>query len=171
LKKRKSRIIRSVAIGLGAFLVIYVGLSIYGAREAMEIPRLPLAYSGEALGLPHTNVSFFSRGDNVLLKGWFVPGQAGDVIIIIHGGFQNRVDDNVDTLNLTRALVDSGHSVLLYDLRGRGESEGKGQALSYIDEDIGGAVDYLKSRGYGTEDILYTGVLFRGGFGVHLRQP
>jgi len=46
---------------------------------------------------------------------------------------------------------------LLFDLRGRGESEGKGRSLSNIDRDIGGAVDYLKSRGFASECIYVLG--------------
>jgi len=157
LKKTRARLLKSIGIGLGVFLVIYIGFSIYGAKESMEIPRLPLAYAGEALGVPYEDVSFYGRIDDVLLKGWFVPGQNSQVIIIIHGGFQNRIDDNVNTLGLTRDLVDKGYNILLYDLRGRGESEGKGQALSYIEEDVGGAVDYLKYRGYGTDSIYILG--------------
>jgi pimeloyl-ACP methyl ester carboxylesterase len=120
LNKKKKKIFKIIAIGIGVFLVIYLGISVYGAKMAMEIPRLPLIYSGDALGVTYEDVSFKSRGDNILLKGWYVPGQKNDVIIIVHGGFQNRVDDNVDTLGLTRALVNKGYSVLLYDLRGRG---------------------------------------------------
>jgi pimeloyl-ACP methyl ester carboxylesterase len=157
LKKNKSRIIKIIAIGLGVLVVIYLAFSAYGAREAMIIPRLPLLYSGDALELPYENVSFYSRGDNVLLKGWFVPGEKNDVIIIVHGGFQNRVDDVVDTLGLTLGLVGKGYNVLLYDLRGRGESGGEGRTLSNIDEDIGGAVDYLENRGYATEHIYILG--------------
>lgn len=154
---KKLKFIKFIAIGIGILLVIYVGLSAYGAREAMEIPRLPLVYSPASLELAYEDASFQSRGDGVVLKGWYVPGIKNSVIMIVHGGFQNRVDDNVDTLGLTRALVKTGYSVLLFDLRGRGESEGKGLALSNIDLDIGGAMDYLKGRGFSTENICILG--------------
>jgi dienelactone hydrolase len=157
LKKRNLKIIKWVGVGLGALIVIYLGMSAYGAREVMEIPRLPLDYTGEDLGVPYENVCFYSRGDYVRLKGWFVPGDNGEAIIILHGGFQTRIDDNVDTLELIRALSNKGYTVLTYDLRGRGESEGEGRALSNIDADIGGAVDYIKSRGYATENICILG--------------
>lgn len=123
----------------------------------MEIPRLPLEYKGSDLGVPYEDVSFYSRGDAVLLKGWFVPGDNGDVIIILHGGFQTRIDDVVNTLGLVHALADKGYSVLTYDLRGRGESEGESQALSNIDADVGGAVDFIKTRGYAIDKICILG--------------
>ncbi|MHB8105066.1 MAG: alpha/beta hydrolase [Dehalococcoidales bacterium] len=157
MRKSRVKLFKSIAIGLSIFLVIYLGISAYGAKESMEIPRLPLVYTGDSLGVPYQDVSFYSHGDGVLLKGWFVPGENDEVIIILHGGFQNRIDDNVDTLGLTRGIVEKGYSVLTYDLRGRGESEGKGQALSNIKADIGGAVDFVASRGFTTDKTCILG--------------
>jgi pimeloyl-ACP methyl ester carboxylesterase len=146
----KYRGIKAAGIGAGALLLIYTGLSIYGATAAMPLERLPLNpdVTPASLGLDYENVAFRSREDNVLLKGWYLPARGETAIIIVHGGEQNRVDDNVDTLELARDMVGKGYDILLFDLRGRGESEGKGLALSNIEKDIGGAADYLKSRGY-----------------------
>jgi uncharacterized protein len=119
----------------------------------MEIPRRPLVYDPALLGVPYEDVAFKTRGDNLTLRGWFLPGANKDVIIVVHGGFQNRIDANVDTGGLAHDLAIQGHNILLYDLRGRGESEGKGRTLAHIDADIGGAVDYLVSRGFGPENI------------------
>jgi pimeloyl-ACP methyl ester carboxylesterase len=157
LNKRARQILKWLGISLGILLVLYTGLSIYGAKEVMEIPRLPLEYTGADLGVPYEDVSFHSRGDNLLLKGWFVPGDNGRVIIILHGGFQTRVDDNVDTLGLVRALREKGYSVLTYDLRGRGGSEGESRVLMNIDADVGGAVDFVISRGYLLDNICILG--------------
>jgi len=85
--------------------------------------------------------------------GWHIPSWRDFVIVVIHGGYQNRIDYNVDTLGLTRDLVETGYDLFLFDLRGRGESEGKGIALTDIESDIGGALDYLKDRGYSPQDI------------------
>ena len=119
----------------------------------MDIKRLPLEITAESTGLAYQDVSFTSRFDEVLLKGWFFPGYKEQVVIFVHGGYQHRVDESLGTLGLTKDLVSNGYSVLLYDLRGRGESEGKGVSLSYIDEDIGGAVDFLHDMGYSQDDI------------------
>ena len=114
----------------------------------MKIPRLPLTASPSSVGLTFQDISFNSRVDHVSLKGWFLPAKSDSVILIVNGGFQNRVDPLADTLDLSRDLVQKGYNVLLFDLRGRGESSGAGRSLSNIDKDIGGAVDYLNSRGY-----------------------
>ena len=119
----------------------------------MEIKRLPLEITPESTGLAYQDVHFTSRLDRVLLKGWFFPGNKEQVILVVHGGYQHRVDESVGTLGLTSDLVSNGYSVLLFDLRGRGESEGRGLALSFIDEDIGGAVDFLHDMGYSQDDV------------------
>ncbi len=156
---KKARLLKIIAIVFGAILVLYTGLSAYGAHEAMEIPRLPLEedVSPASVGLAYEDVSFNSREDAVLLKGWYLPAEGDCVIIIVHGGFQNRLDDAVDTLNLTHDLVGEGYNVLLFDLRGRGESEGEGRALSNIERDIGGAFDYIMSQDYPPERIYIIG--------------
>ena len=118
---RLVKVFLRVVLGL---IVLYVALCAMGAVLAMRIPRLPLKGSPASAGLTYTDVSFPSRNSNFTLDGWFIPGTGNKTIIIVHGGFQNRLDENVDTLDLTKSLVADGYNVLLFDLRGRGESQG-----------------------------------------------
>lgn len=141
------------AISVGVILAVYIILSFSGTIAMMQIPRLPLDTSPASVGLVYADVSFASRDDKVVLRGWYICSRGDFVIIVIHGGYQNRIDYNVDTLGLAQGLVKTGYDLFLFDLRGRGESEGKGVALTNIESDIGGAVDYLKDRGYSTQDI------------------
>jgi len=139
---RLVKVFLRVVLGL---IVLYVALCAMGAVLAMRIPRLPLKGSPASAGLTYTDVSFPSRNSNFTLDGWFIPGTGNKTIIIVHGGFQNRLDDNVDTLDLTKSLVADGYNVLLFDLRGRGESQGTGLNILTNEDDIGGAVDYLRA--------------------------
>jgi dienelactone hydrolase len=145
---------RKIAITwFSSFLAIYVGVSTLGAATSMQIPRLPVIGSPGSAGLVFQEVVFNSRVDATSLKGWFIPSSGNSVIVIIHGGFQNRLDSIVNTLDLASDLNQNGYNLLLFDLRGRGESGGHGLSLSNINEDIGGAIDYLNSRGYPSEKI------------------
>jgi dienelactone hydrolase len=150
-------LVKGIAIGLAAIVLVYCVLSAFGARRAMEIPRLPLNFWPSSYGLKYKDVFFPSRDDNVKLKGWFLPGGNTTAVLIVNGGFENRVDENSDTLGITGDLVAKGYDVLLFDLRGRGESEGKGRSLLNIEKDIGGAVDYLLQQGYDAANICILG--------------
>jgi uncharacterized protein len=147
---------RRIKIAITCFAVIvavYVGTSVLGAATAMSIPRLPLIASPASVGLTFQNISFDSRVDNVPLDGWFIPASGKAVLVLINGGFQNRVDPVVDTLGLAHDLQQQGYNILLFDLRGRGDSEGTAHSLSNENKDIGGAIDYLESRGYPADKI------------------
>jgi hypothetical protein len=157
LKLKKKKLFKITIIAAACLAAVYIGLSILGSHTAMVIPRLPVAIPASDLRVAYEDVSFPTRTDNLTLKGWFLPGENEGVIALVHGGFRNRIDDKMDTPGLARALVEKGYNVLLFDLRGRGESEGQGISLSYIDEDLGGVVDYLVSRGYTKEDICLMG--------------
>lgn len=144
---------KTFGIAIAVILTVYLGISVYSAARVVRIPRIPLEESSAPLGLEYEDVSFFSRTDEMVLKGWYMPGDKVFTVIIVSGGWRNRVDQNVGTLELCRDLVARGYNVLVFDMRGRGESDGKGLVLTHAERDIGGAVDYIKSRGCPTKNI------------------
>lgn len=85
--------------------------------------------------------------DGAKIAGWYVaPGsQAGKVIILIHGyGYDRRGTDFQ-----TRALIAAGYGVLLYDLRGHGESEGKFNVfnrLTVFQADLLRVINFVKHK-------------------------
>jgi len=152
--RTRTKVIATVFAGL---IILYTIASFVGTTCSFRIPRLPLQESLSEIGLQYEEVNFQSRADRINLAGWFLKSRGEQVIIVVNGGFQNRVDDNVDTVGLARDLVSRGYDLLLFDQRGRGNSEGKGRALSYFDNDIGGAVDYLLDKSYEPSHIAILG--------------
>jgi fermentation-respiration switch protein FrsA (DUF1100 family) len=112
----------------------------------LKLPRFPLDNTPDSVGLTYENVSFPSRFNGTLLRGWYLPGKRKMTLIIANGGAQNRVDAETGTLEISRDLVERGYNLLLFDFRGRGESEGEGYHLVHSETDLAGAVDYLKQR-------------------------
>jgi fermentation-respiration switch protein FrsA (DUF1100 family) len=112
----------------------------------LKLPRFPLDKTPDSIGLTYENVSFPSRHDSTLLRGWYLPGKRNMTLIIANGGAQNRVDSETGTLEISHDLVEKGYNLLLFDFRGRGESDGEGYHLVYSEKDLGGAVDYLRGR-------------------------
>jgi uncharacterized protein len=147
---------KKTGIVLAVILFLYLGMSILGSVLIMRIPRLPVNVLPSSVGLTYEDVSFSGRGERLSLKGWFLPGQGNDVIILVHGGYQNRIDDTADTLGLAHDLVQKGYSILLFDQHCRGESDGTARTLTNFQQDIGGAIDFVRGKGYAREN---TGII------------
>ena len=128
-------------------LLAYLGASSYFATILMKVPRIPLDDSPASVGLNYEDVLFPSRADNITLSGWFIPGGPFTVIVVT-GFHSNRINPEIGTLKISRDLMGKGFSVLLFDMRGCGESEGEGTTFVDFEQDIGGAIDYIKNRGY-----------------------
>ena len=123
----------------------------------------PLFDSPEAHGLDYENVEFKAE-DGVTLRGWLIKGGAGKVIVQSHfGGQCNRGGwtpkghgpiapwkQDIKFLRQAKYLVDQGYSVLMYDLRGHGESDiGTVPWVSWGPEeakDVIAAVDFAAER-------------------------
>ena len=142
------------AIIVGVFIIGYFGYSAYVVESRAPATRLPVQGLPSDVGLTYEDVEFRSRGDDTLLKGWLIPGREDATVIMVSGWCHNRADSNIGILQLCRDLHNEGLTLLLFDLRGRGESEGVGVVLTHDDKDIGGAVDYVRSRGYNDVSLL-----------------
>jgi hypothetical protein len=118
------------------WVVIPLGAALYVSGK----PRLPVPAG--ALGIPHEDVTFRST-DGLRLAGWYVPSRNGAAVVIVHGGGGNRAGAALHA----RFLARRGYGVLLYDERGRGESQGAPDALGWTwDHDVAGALHWLKQR-------------------------
>jgi uncharacterized protein len=144
-------------IAIAALTFLYCGSSAASAVAGIPIARIPLDNNSVYPDYNFEEVSFPARYDSITLKGWYVTSYSSAAVIIVLGGFQNRIDMNVNSPELARDLAEAGYNVLLFDLRGRGESEGKGILLSNIEEDLGGAFDFVVSRGIEPEKIYFLG--------------
>jgi fermentation-respiration switch protein FrsA (DUF1100 family) len=133
-----------------AVLVIFVGISAYLGYTMTRVERVPLTENPSVMGLTYEDVSFPSLDKNLTLRGWFLPSEADyPAIIMVHGNGYNRDDPTIGTLDIATQLVSSGYNVLMFDLRGYGESDGSTVGGGYLEKrDLEGAVAYIKSRGF-----------------------
>ncbi|HWI60364.1 MAG TPA: alpha/beta hydrolase [Symbiobacteriaceae bacterium] len=110
----------------------------------------PVRPRWEAPAPPYEDVVFASDRDGARLSGWYLPAPAGTgdrCIIIVHGFLNDRLVHGRG-LPLTEALREQGFSVLLFDLRGQGESGGGPVTFGAREPwDVAGAVRYVRSRG------------------------
>jgi fermentation-respiration switch protein FrsA (DUF1100 family) len=135
-----------VLLAVAAFL----GISAFLGYSMTSVERVPVEGNPALSGLEYEDVSFLSREDGLTLSGWYLPVQDGErVIIMVHGADGNRADPTIGMMDIASELVEHGYSVLMFDLRGHGESEGSRMSAGYYEQrDLLGAVDYVKGRGF-----------------------
>jgi dipeptidyl aminopeptidase/acylaminoacyl peptidase len=122
---------------------IVLGVVGWIASERVVHPDVAVEdYELSQYDLPVEEVEFRSA-DGLLLSGWFIPATNPATIILAHGYGHTRAE----TLPHADYLHGAGYSVLAFDFRSRGESEGE-ETTGGLREplDIQGAVDYLISR-------------------------
>lgn len=136
------------------------------ARTATRVERWRLHDHPSRRGLAWEDVAFPSS-DGVRLQGWYLP--AGDdrrCVVMVQGEEHHRDSPAIRALELAGDLVKQGFSVLLFDLRGRGESGGRGSAGNRELEDTLAALAYVAGRGVAQERTALLG--FSLGAGLSL---
>jgi uncharacterized protein len=128
------RLLLGVAWVVGLYFVLFPLALSYGFTH---VARVETPHGN--LGAPYETVSFASS-DGLELDGWLVRSRNGAVVIVYPG--------RKGTQNHARMLVRHGYGVLVFDRRGEGTSEGDPNALGWgFDDDLKGALSYLRSRG------------------------
>ena len=125
------------------------------ASSLTQTEREPLTSTPESMGLTFENISFLSVQDSLQLKGWFIPSPVSSrVIILVHGKSYHRANPDIGMLEVAEALVRNGYNIVMFDLRGYGESSGKRFTLGYFEQrDLEGAVRYVQERGFNANRI------------------
>ena len=144
----RRRILRWGLLAASVLLLLaYAGASYVVASGVTSDERGPLDDHPDNHGLEYIDVEFQSRVDRIPLKGWWIPGrESGATVIMVHGITSNRASDNA--LGVAARLRKLGYNLLLFDQRAHGESGGERISGGYHERrDLGGAIDFLKSRG------------------------
>jgi uncharacterized protein len=130
---------RVVAVVAGALLtVLFVapaGVGVAWTHKYREPIGEPPAAAFEPVA--------FTSSDGLELSGWYLPAKNRAAVILVHGGGGDREGPRAHAELLAR----HGYGALLYDARGRGESEGTPNALGWEwENDVDGALAYLAAR-------------------------
>ncbi|HEY94035.1 MAG TPA: alpha/beta fold hydrolase [Dehalococcoidia bacterium] len=141
---------------LGIIIVAFVGVSGYMGYSMTRQERKPLDKDPGDIGLAYEEVDFPDIDEELILRGWFLTNDGSDrVIVMVHGNEANRDDPSIGTLDIAGALVDHGYNVLMFDLRGCGESEGDMVSGGYHEKkDILGAVEHVRKRGFNNIGVI-----------------
>ena len=137
IPRRRYRFLMIPASIVSLLLVILpVAISVY----ITHAPRYVI--HPQDLGAPYEAVAF-ETSDGLTLRGWYVPSQNGAAVAVMHGSGGARTRP----LAHVRMLIRNGYGVLVFDVRGHGESDGGGMALGWgAHPDAAAAAAFLESR-------------------------
>lgn len=122
--------------------------AVLGARYAAQKFTAPAPVETRFLTpwelcIPHENVSFQTE-DGLTLRGWWLPRDGAKRTIVTLAGYNSAMHH---TLGIGSALWRRGANVLLFDSRGRGDSEGSLVSLGHHEKlDALAAVEHATRR-------------------------
>jgi hypothetical protein len=131
---------RSLALPAGLLAIVFVLGPVALGLIATHKWREPV---GDPPSAAYRDVSF-KASDGLDISGWYRPSENGAAVIVVHGGSSDRKGSAAHASMLAR----HGYGVLLYDARGRGESDGSENNYGWDwAKDVAGALDFVKARG------------------------
>jgi hypothetical protein len=131
-------------------LVGWLAASFIAERTTLHPERRALGPTPAARGMAYSDVSFTTR-DGLTLRGWWIPGTQHETVVMIHGLSNNREEP----LSKAGYLHQAGYNLLVFDLRGHGQSDGNGTTMGYREpEDARAAVAEARSLDPGPIALL-----------------
>ena len=137
------RITLMLTIGLAAYFKLFGNRFIfYPEKTIASVPQLN-----------YEDVSFAAI-DGAKLHGWFIPFAKSERVFVISHGNAGNIGDRAEMGEYINREFQA--SVLMYDYRGYGRSEGS-PSEEGLYSDLRGALSYVRSRGYAPDAIYLIG--------------
>jgi uncharacterized protein len=115
--------------------------------------------------LDYEDVRLPARGGDAQIAGWFIPASnSARAIVLVHGKDGSRTEEFFGRyIEFAAALNRAGYAILMIDLRGHGQSDGRYTTFGRDERrDVLGAVDWLVARGFAKDRIGLHGVSLGG---------
>ncbi|MFQ5824870.1 MAG: alpha/beta hydrolase [bacterium] len=144
-----SGILLSLLPVLLVVVIFVIGFSWYIARTSLVPTHIPKAKNPQAFQMQFKDFSVLS--DGLILKGWFIPApkecfsesQKAPTLILTHGWGRSAEQ----MLPYAEFLHQAGFHLILYDVRGHGDSDSGEYVTMYrILEDLDAVVNYTLNR-------------------------
>jgi len=149
--------VQKLLINTGIVLLLsYLAIAIvvyFRQGSLLYFPDKDVRQTPAAVNLAFEDISFRTR-DGITIAGWFVPSEDEKGVLLFCHGNAGNISDRLDSINIFHQL---GLSVLIFDYRGYGKSEGRpSERGTYLDAEA--AWDYLvKEKRKSPERIILFG--------------
>lgn len=141
----------SKALGLAACAALLSGCAWLNGKLLYQ-PRAAVEATPVQAGLPFTE-TWLQAADGPRLQAWLIPNASTSPVILLCHGNGGNIGHRLLKAKLLRK---AGASVLLFDYRGYGRSEGKpSEAGTYADGEA--AYSWLRARGVPDSRIVFYG--------------
>jgi fermentation-respiration switch protein FrsA (DUF1100 family) len=167
-----ARVRRRLAIGAASLLAVAVAASSVGylavsymvAERFTHADRHSVGRAPQVATQAYEDVTLRTR-DGLDLDGWYFPGYGDRAAILVHGKDGNRISgENRNNEKIAEFLLADGYDVLLFDLRGHGNSDGDRMSFGHLERlDVAAAIDYLTGRGMREDRIALIGLSMGAG--------
>jgi pimeloyl-ACP methyl ester carboxylesterase len=157
---------RILAVALLVGVVGYLSVSYVVADRLTHAERHPIGRGPQVAAAAYEDVTL-RTSDGLTLRGWFFPVRGDRAAILIHGRHANRAEYQGRLEHIADFLIAQGFSVLLFDLRGHGDSDGDRFSLGQFERlDVASAIDFVASRGVAESRIALLGISLGAGTAI-----
>lgn len=132
----------AVAVKVAAVLVAaWIGASALAEVWMLHPRHWGIGPTPAARGIAYQDVSF-KNSSGMTLRGWWMPGRLHRSVVMIHGWTSSRREP----MDKAGYLLAAGYNVMVFDLRGHGQSDGTYTTLGYLEpDDVRAAVQLAQS--------------------------
>jgi len=142
---------------LAAAIVILLTITASSANKMMSIEKKAPSNIPSNILPSYSQTNFTSFDKQTNLSGWFFKtDHPKSTIILVHNTGSNKMQFDLNTVDLVEDMLGSGYNVFLFDLRNSGESEGTISGYGYLEwMDVIGAIAHVRQISVTTNVILY----------------
>lgn len=147
---------RSVMSVIGTIFGIYIlllGLMYLFQDSLLFMPSSSMLQSPESAGVEAEDF-WVETEDDVRVHGWYFPNEEAEFVIVLSHGNAGNISHRID---IARTLLNSGASVLMYDYRGYGQSEGRPSENGLYKDIEAVTKGLIENKGYAENKIVMYG--------------
>ena len=150
-----------ILLALAILAIVYLGVGLVVATLLSTPSRQDDNQTPADVGLEYLEVDLEST-DGLNLVGWWVSDNNTSRAVLLVPGLNGSKSDK-QILYTAAVYARTGYGVLMVDLRGQGQSEGKRVTMGYKEvRDVRGALSWLQKRGFSPAEVVLHGFSMGG---------